>query len=193
MKPKAIRDVPGLFQFPDFITEDEEGLLLQSLDTGNKWQLSSFNGECMTQRWGVVTDLKRRSVRPCSIERGEEDLPSFLRAIIEKWINRCEVIAQFHPNEANANSYEKHKGHSLAAHFDDRFLSGDILVNLSLGADCHMTFARKDKIKVLVPRRSLQVVTGRARFEHTHGIDLDDFHGPRRVSITFRRAKLTCT
>eukprot|EP00960_Hanusia_phi_P037854 753154-Hanusia_phi.AAC.3 len=103
VKPNAIHGVPGLFQFPDFITEQEEDQLLKSLDSGNKspsvvlkcwsswhsrWQPSSFNGECMTQRWGVVTDLKRRSVRPCSPLRGEEDLPGFLRDIVGRWVNR---------------------------------------------------------------------------------------------------------
>ena len=45
----------------------------------------------------------------------------------------CETAAG-RPNECNANSYRARAGHYLEAHFDDRQLSGDTLVNLSLGA-----------------------------------------------------------
>ena len=52
------------------------------------------------------------------------------------------VLRDFQPNEANANSYERDKGHRLTAHFDDRQLSGEILVNLSLCSSCIMTFEK---------------------------------------------------
>ena len=38
--------------------------------------------------------------------------------------------------------YEKRRGHELSAHFDDRFLSGDIIVNLSLLGSCLMSFRK---------------------------------------------------
>jgi len=36
-----------------------------------------------------------------------------------------------------------------------------------------------------------QVVSGKARYEYTHAIANKDLLGPLRISITFRKAKLT--
>jgi alkylated DNA repair dioxygenase AlkB len=99
------------------------------------------------------------------------------------------------PNQANAISYTKAKGHYLGAHCDDRQLSGLILCNLSLGCDAVMTYTNdKDKEevphRVELPRRSLQFQTGHVRFNYAHGIASEDLRGERRVSITFRKEQI---
>ena len=55
LQPRAILEVPGLFQFADFITEGEETSILAALDEQGKqrWKKSMFNGECHSQGWGV--------------------------------------------------------------------------------------------------------------------------------------------
>jgi len=55
LQPKAIHDVPGLFQFADFITVEEESSILAALDEQgtHRWKKSMFNGECHSQGWGV--------------------------------------------------------------------------------------------------------------------------------------------
>ena len=136
------------------------------------------------------------SVRPNIPERGERDLPPYLWQIVERWQARCatSVLRHWTPNEANANRYERDRGSFLTAHFDDRKLSGDILVNLSLCSSCVMTFenpTEKKKVRVPLPQRSLQVVSGDARYKYTHAIEKGDFDGPVRISITFRKAQLT--
>ena len=64
-------------------------------------------------------------------------------------------------NEANALSYTASEGHHLSAHCDDRQLSGDTLVNLSLGGDATMEYTHdRDRgrsvrvrlLRVLLPR-----------------------------------------
>ena len=83
------------------------------------------------------------------------------------------------------------------AHCDDRQLSGDTLVNLSLGGDAVMEYthdsdATRAPVRVSLPRRSLQIQTADVRFNWRHGIALEDLPlEGRRVSITFRRAKLS--
>ena len=104
------------------------------------------------------------------------------------------LLQEFTPNEANANCYERDKGMHLSPHFDDRSLSGEVLVNLSLRSSCVMTFRNPKTghtVGVQLPQRSLQVVSGKARFEYTHGIRNNDLQGPMRISITFRKAQLT--
>jgi hypothetical protein len=44
------------------------------------------------------------------------------------------------------------------------------------------------QVRVLLPPRCLQVLTGAARYSYTHSIAKEDILDPRRVSITFRQA-----
>ena len=104
-------------------------------------------------------------------------------------------------NEANAISYSKGL-HHLESHVDDRSLSKEAIVNLSLLGDCLMTFTRvsppkglaKGEIgelkKVLLKRRTLQVLTGEARYGWEHGIRKEDLFGDR-VSVTMRESPMT--
>ena len=107
-------------------------------------------------------------------------------------------------NEANAISYSKSQNHHLEDHVDDRFLSKEVICNLSLLGDCRMTFTRVkdstkgldkgkkgDEVKVLLKRRTLQVLTGEARYNYTHGIRNEDILGDERISITMRESPLT--
>jgi len=90
----------------------------------------------------------------------------------------------------------------------DRRLSGTVLVNLSLAGDARMRYT-EDKaflrqraqaaaggaqpvvgppsVLVQLPRRSLQVQSGRVRYNFRHGIAREDLLAERRVSITFRQ------
>ena len=97
-------------------------------------------------------------------------------------------------NEANALKYLKSEGCYLGGHVDDRQLSGEVLVNLSLAGTAVMTYTYdKDvsalpPVRVTLPRRSLQIQTKEVRFDWRHGIEGKDLPDVR-VSITFRRAK----
>lgn len=55
-QPHVISNVPGLFQFHDFITEEEEIRIVTALEEQGKqhWKASIFNGECISQ---VLVDL----------------------------------------------------------------------------------------------------------------------------------------
>jgi alkylated DNA repair dioxygenase AlkB len=95
------------------------------------------------------------------------------------------------PNEINAIEYRKVLGHSLVSHVDDRQKHKEPIANLSLAGDCYMTYTNvKDQTvrakKVLLPRRTLQVLTGRARYDYAHGIANADLLSDRRVSLTMR-------
>ena len=124
-----------------------------------------------------------------------DPLPPPLLAIANRMTSLAPHLLEggsWRPNQANAISYTKARGHYLGAHCDDRQLSGLILCNLSLGCDSVMTY-RNDRDmeeapqRVELPRRSLQLQTGHVRFNYAHGIASEDLRGERRVSITLRK------
>jgi hypothetical protein len=56
-----------------------------------------------------------------------------------------------------------------------------------------MTFRHEKShraVKVHLPARSASIMTKEARWDWTHAIDAHDFHGDRRVSLTFRQCNL---
>lgn len=102
-----------------------------------------------------------------------------------------EVLQNFTPNECNCNSYRAESNHYLTPHFDDRALSGPVLMNLSLGCDSIMTYINPEKntnIEVDLPVNCLQLVTGISRYNYMHCIKAEGIKGDRRVSVTFRQA-----
>lgn len=193
-----VPSLPGLYSIHNFITAEEEMSLLSSLDndTSNPWTLSQFNGKQMVKKWGLITDYAHRKIRMNEVSKGEFPFPPYMAFILE----RLQLLKthgfkplctfDFVPNEGNSMSYTKKDGHFLRPHYDDRFLSGPLLINISLLSDATMTYTNEKSSKsvsVNMPRRSLHVVSMQARYDYTHGISNDHIHGERRVSIVLRQ------
>ena len=201
---------PGLWLIPNFVSEDEEADIVARLeaDAETPWHLSSFNGHCLSKCFGLRTQFgagkEERIVRVNDVKKGEHDMPPFLAPYVARLHAAVRAIAQrkplpsilqqFHPNECNVNCYVKADGHFLTPHFDDRYLSGPVLMNLSLCGASVMTYSKgestslHDVVSVELPRRTLQLVTGKARFNYKHAIRREDVLGDKRVSITWRQA-----
>lgn len=193
------RPLPGLVILEDFISPQEEGELIALLDGTSKtdkflpWTQSRFNGKHFGKRWGVHCSLKDRKVYP-----EENPLPQTITNIIER-ISALQMMNGCNPNEANAIDYRRVKGDYLKSHVDDRQLSKEHIANLSLAGDCYMTFRlQKQKSsdlpqehKVFLKRRTLQLLTGSARYDYSHGIQNEDLLSDRRISITMRESPLT--
>ena len=174
--------IPGLFLFEDFISPEEEQMIVDGLDFHDvvQWKLSTFNGISYGKRWGVHCNLRDRRV-----DAPTHPLPSFLKStVITKIIqlykknsnsidgsthvgsNRCPQVLsrllakhQFQPNEANAIDYHKRSNHWLKDHVDDRRLSKEPICNLSLCGDAVMTYRlMNDKKKTNMPNK-----------KHAHG------------------------
>lgn len=90
----------------------------------------------------------------------------------------------------------------IPPHIDTHSIFEDTILSLSLGSLCVMSFKRADrKIDVLLPSRSLLVMTEEARYGWTHGICprrsdvIDTKNGSTiqergiRVSFTFRKVR----
>jgi hypothetical protein len=204
--PQEQKGVPGLYLIHNFISEEEENDIISRLNADKTpWHHSSFNGDCLSKCFGVRTQfgpsyIQERLVRVNDVSKGENDIPEYLLP----YMNRLEcfikqfgkeyklpsALTSFSPNECNANSYVKSDKHYLTAHCDDRVLSGPVLMNLSLNGLSYMTYANEnvahDTVKVELPRRCLQLVTGFARFNYSHKINAEDVVDEKRMSITFR-------
>jgi alkylated DNA repair dioxygenase AlkB len=152
----------GLVYQTDFLTFDEEGVLLELLDR------TTFEPIVMR---GVVA--RRTGLR------FEAVLPEWLRPLQE----RGAALAGVEPPElAQALVQRYPPGAPIGWHRDYR--SYGIVVGVSLGADARMRFRRDgESAELRLERRSAYVLAGAARWEWEH-------HVPPvkelRYSITFR-------
>jgi alkylated DNA repair protein alkB family protein 4 len=128
--------IPGLFLFENFINETEEGIIINELDGTNthdafkdsvKWKTSNFNGLHEGKRWGVHCNLRDRRVY-----KEENPLPNFIVNILLPKLRRLKCMKGCIPNEANAINYRKRRGDYLKSHVDDRQLSKEAIINLSI-------------------------------------------------------------
>jgi alkylated DNA repair dioxygenase AlkB len=199
--------IPGLFLFEGILTMQEEAALLHMLDFEDvlPWKLSRFNGISYGKRWGVHCNLRDRRV-----DSPQHPLPQEVQSFIQTKLSKVKDSLKsrnphwkdFQPNEANAIDYRRREKHWLKAHVDDRQLSKEPIANLSLAGDCIMTFRNQKRTptkkqqqpeerRILLKRGTLQLLTGKARYDYSHEISNNDLLSDRRVSITMRESPLT--
>jgi alkylated DNA repair protein (DNA oxidative demethylase) len=152
----------GLVYRPDFLTYDEEGILLELLD-GQEFEPIVMRG---------VT-ARRTGLR----YRGE--LPEWL----EPWRTRGAALAGLQPDELVQALVQRYPAAAPIGWHRD-YLTFDVVVGISLGADARMRFRRDtEQAEILLERRSAYVLAGEARWKWEH-------HVPPvkelRYSITFR-------
>jgi alkylated DNA repair protein alkB family protein 4 len=210
IKLSCTEPIPGLFVFENVLSKEEEAQMIHLLDVGDvvPWKLSRFNGLGFGKRWGVHCNLRDRRV-----DAPQHPLPPLLQQFITTKLplirqtlqQKGNTLHAFSPNEANAIDYRRQEGHWLKAHVDDRQLSKEPILNLSLVGDCIMTFQNQKKSKVgfqpqqpeearvLLKPGTLQVLTGKARYDYSHAIAHADLLSDRRISITMRESPLTAS
>lgn len=201
LQSSSNQPLPGLFIFEEFISLQEEEDIISMLDgrdlhadTFLPWKPSKFNGKHCGKRWGVHCSLRDRKVYP-----QDNPLPPLLLNLIDR-ISQLQIMKGCVPNEANAIDYHKKNGDYLKNHVDDRQLSKEPIANLSLAGDCFMTFRLErhtapqhfpKERKVLLKRRTLQILTSNARYDYSHGIQNEHLLSDRRISITMRESPLS--
>ena len=193
--PPSEQPIPGLFLYHDFITKEEEDVIMKDLDKNYemKWKLEHHSGKHREKCFGVDHDLWSRHIRA-----PKHALPPSIQNIIIPKLKRLASMQGCIPNEANSIDYMRAQGDFLAAHVDDRSKHKEPVANLSLCGDCFMTYANQSKsrnlhiteTKVLLKRRCLQVMTGNARYDFSHAIYNEDLLSSRRVSLTMRETNL---
>ena len=97
-------------------------------------------------------------------------------------------LITFKPVELCNLEYCPDRGSTIAPHMDDSWIWGPRLVTVTLCSSTVMTFTNLStsvQIHIPLPRASLLVVQGVARYEWLHSIRRDHIVG-RRIGITLR-------
>ncbi|XP_011555104.3 alkylated DNA repair protein alkB homolog 8 [Plutella xylostella] len=160
------KDPQGLHIFSNFISNDEESLFLQLFDSED--DINSSN-------------LKNRYVKHYGYEfrygSNDVDLSSPLEEKIPKecdnlWarLRDCGINLERKPDQMTVNKYLP--GQGIPTHVDKHSPFGDIILSLSLGSDVVMDWKHHSGrlVPILVPARSMLVMTSEARYDWQHGI-----------------------
>lgn len=97
----------------------------------------------------------------------------------------------FIPVELCNLEYNPERGSAIVPHLDDVWLWGERLVTLNVLSETVLVFSplvqsiKNEEIAVVMPRRSLLVVSGSARYKFNHAIHREDIHD-LRIAMTFR-------
>ncbi|XP_069686068.1 alkylated DNA repair protein alkB homolog 8 isoform X3 [Periplaneta americana] len=131
-----------------------------------------------------------------------EGIPSECNFLLERLSARnCNILSSF-PNQLTVNHYQPGQVFAgIPPHVDTHSAFEDPILSLSLGSPIVMEFRHKDgrTLPVLLPQRSLLVMSEEARYAWSHGItprkmdivptpngSLTIQHRGERVSFTFR-------
>ncbi|XP_051011823.1 alkylated DNA repair protein alkB homolog 8 [Acomys russatus] len=160
---------PGLLVVEEIIPPEDEKLLLESIkwtgDTGNQNFQKSLKHR-RVKHFGYEFHYENNTVDKDKPLPG--GFPDICNGILEKWLK--EGYIKHKPDQLTINEYEP--GHGIPAHIDTHSAFEDEIVSLSLGSAIVMDFKHPDgvTVQVMLPRRSLLVMTGESRYLWTHGI-----------------------
>jgi alkylated DNA repair dioxygenase AlkB len=190
-RPSVSEPIPGLFLFDNFLSLEEEDFIIADLDQKHSteqhaWTRERHTGSHFDKRFGIDHDLWSKHLRPPS-----NPMPCWFREIVWPKLKLISSLQNCIPNEMNVIDYQRSRGDYLKSHMDDRVKYREPIANLSLAGDCYMVFAQErdpsvPAKRILLRRRTLQILTGKARYEWTHGIEASDILSDRCVSVTMR-------
>jgi alkylated DNA repair dioxygenase AlkB len=168
-------DLPqGLTIIKDFIDEDDENNLISSI-IEQKWNTVLRR---YTQHYGYEYNYKTRKITDKDYLG---DLPVWTNDIIKKIMDTGKIKNK--PDQIIVNRYLS--GEGISPHIDAPKIFDGQIYSLSLGSDCVMKFMRGSQVKnIHLPRRSLLLMEGDARYRWTHSIDSVK---NTRYSLTFRK------
>ncbi|XP_055856465.1 alkylated DNA repair protein alkB homolog 8 isoform X2 [Episyrphus balteatus] len=192
---------PGTILIENFVTPDEESVLLASINNDSPIV--------------VVGSLKNRSVKHFGYEflygsnlvdpskPLETKIPKECDILWERLGQKQPSLKSFKPDQLTVNQYMP--GHGIPPHVDTHSAFDDPILSLSLESDVVMDFRKNgQRVSVLLPQRSLLIMSGECRYDWTHGITpriMDVIKTPsnnlttqlrnKRTSFTFRKIRTT--
>eukprot|EP01124_Arcella_intermedia_P004748 TRINITY_DN1271_c0_g2_i2.p1 TRINITY_DN1271_c0_g2~~TRINITY_DN1271_c0_g2_i2.p1 ORF type:complete len:577 (-),score=146.76 TRINITY_DN1271_c0_g2_i2:43-1677(-) len=186
---ESYKSIPGLILIPDFITPEQELHIYQQIQSSEpSFELLNLRS---VKHWGYKFNYHTNHVDPGKIEQ----LPPFSDEIIESVMQLGKVESR--PDQLTVNVYEP--GAGIPSHVETHSDFEDGVISLSLLSQTVMNFKHPDgeSFEVLLPPRSLLIMTKEARFLWSHGIparktDLIDgalVERKKRVSLTFRKVR----
>ena len=211
----------GLELVADFVTEQEEKHILNCLDWSNVQNEKEHIGGLKNRKvlhFGYEFSYKNNSIETTQdINSNIQPFPDVFGQILKKAL-ALGLITEL-PDQCTVNRYEP--GQGIPPHIDTHSCCTDTILSLSLCSDVVMNFVnasagelnvmedvnedRKDfskykgSIPVLLPRRSLLVMSDESRYAYTHGIAIrqsdiiplrSESRSEDRQSVTLMKRKL---
>lgn len=184
-------EISGLYIISDFISETEEQDIIHNLD-GDLWTQSDRDPLRRIQLYGARYPNQPKNA-----------LPAFASSIckrIEDAVNELGTFPGISTYQLGDKRYtglfvnEYKSTDKLRFHFDDRQFFKEWLFGLSMLCPCYLSFKKPEQeaseaIHILIPDKSLYIMSGDARYKYQHGIIKGNILGDRRVSITVRGIK----
>ena len=174
-------DVPGLFLEKDFLTSEEEQSLLKNIDV-SPWK-PNRRGDRRVQIYGPYHD-EHYNIIPGKYSAHPEWLQTLAKKV-HATTDDPQRDKLLDPKQCEVYINEYNPVNDLQYHYDSNTTFDEHIYGISLNTDAHMGFKKKKKNKILVPARSMYVMSGNSRTQYKHGIDKGWITG-RRVSVTFR-------
>uniref|UniRef100_T1I7G8 Fe2OG dioxygenase domain-containing protein n=2 Tax=Rhodnius TaxID=13248 RepID=T1I7G8_RHOPR len=193
--------VDGIQILENFLTLEEESQLINNLEL-LPWELSQSGRR--KQNFGPKCNFKKRKLRLGNFK----GFPKCTKFIHEKFKD-IEMLKDFHTVELCTLEYDPCRGASIDPHIDDCWIWGERIITVNLMSDTVLTLTPyiADKghynydlapekfkkvnnelfqvIRIPLPRRSLIVLTGEARYSWLHQIYREDICS-RRLCLAFR-------
>ena len=150
----------GLTLIGEFIDETEESTLLNIINI-SPWNTSLKR---RTQHYGYEYKYTSRDI-------GDpiEPIPVWANLYQERMLSQKIITVPF--EQLIINEYKP--GQGISKHTDAK-LFGDTIVSLSLGSSCNMIFRNRfdssQVMEITLPRRTLLIMKGEARWNWTHEI-----------------------
>ncbi|XP_054829091.1 alkylated DNA repair protein alkB homolog 8 [Eublepharis macularius] len=160
---------PGLRVIEDLVSPEEERQLLESIDWTEDEVIPS-----------AQKALKHRRVKHFGYEfrydnnnvDKDRPLPGGLPDLCNVLLTKCLKLGYIKqkPDQLTVNQYDP--GQGIPPHIDTHSAFEDEIISLSLGAEIVMDFKHPDgqAVAVMLPQRSLLVMSGESRYLWTHGI-----------------------
>ncbi|XP_004605211.2 alkylated DNA repair protein alkB homolog 8 isoform X2 [Sorex araneus] len=160
---------PGLTVIENIVSSEVEQLLLESINWTEDTDNQNFQKSLKHRRvkhFGYEFHYENNNVNKDEPLPG--GLPDLCESILEAWLK--EGFITYKPDQLTVNQYEP--GHGIPPHVDTHSAFEDEIISLSLGSETVMDFKHPDgaTAPVMLPRRSLLVMRGEARYLWAHGI-----------------------
>ncbi|XP_060572353.1 alkylated DNA repair protein alkB homolog 8-like isoform X2 [Ruditapes philippinarum] len=159
---------PGLILLEEYVTEEYAAEIIKSVN----WQDDHVKGQQgqlkhrRVKHYGYEFRYDINNVDPD--EPLPEGIPDVYKPLLDKLIDSG--VVKHYPDQLTINQYQP--GQGIPPHVDTTTAFEDGLISLSLGSQVLMEFRHPDgrHLSVLLPPRSVLIMTGESRYVWSHGI-----------------------
>ncbi|CAG0881960.1 unnamed protein product [Darwinula stevensoni] len=183
----------GLQLIKDFVSEEEEEMLLKSVS----WDTPPLEGRDLKERqvrhYGYQFDYSTNNVNKDSPLPG--GFPPSCQPVIDQLLLRG--ICPLPPDQLTVNRYSP--GHGIAWHIDTHSAFESPILSLSLQGQVNIEFRHKvngQRVSITLPPRSLLVMDGESRYAWAHRIaprKTDVVRSPHGLSLLWRTTRTSFT